>query len=331
MPTPTDFSLFYENEKELAQVFGVSHLYTLKRPEFHAASVADEQFFYLLPSYGTLSSFIPNSKNHRDPTESTISAITSFFKSAYYLPYPERINDKTLLVQSISEILEHQGLTRLSKVSFSTNEKVSRDIGPGWLRGHYYCYYFDFNTALKKHEVKGCLLNILESADYSYDAIMISGFSSKNRLDEAMISIFSNSEFPKKSFWERYRSYKSIQKYDLDKTLFYWTGTIAFEPDYVKGTFFRSHFARKQELSFFLFSVDQSSYNRCNGAVGTQIISPDGNFEIKTTKFLISQYSLNWNIVEEYFEDRKNQTFLTKSDDSTFLKLIQLEELSKNS
>ena len=322
-----DYTLFYQNENEMARVFGAEHLCAFKRPEFKPESESDREFFELLPSYGTLASFVLKSENHTAPTTNTIHAITFFFKSAYNLPYPERITHETLLTQSMSEILEHQGLTRLQKAGMR-NEP--RRVNSGWLKGRYYCYYADYDLALKKTEVKGCILNITESKDYSYEAVMISGFSRKGCMDEAMEEIFADEVLRKKTSWEEYRAYKEKQKYNLDKNLFYWTGNIEYEKDFVKGDFYRSHFYRKQELLFFLFAVEQSSYGSCNGAIGSQIISPDGNDEIKSTKFLVSRFSLKWDVVEEFFRDRKEYTFLNKSDDKAFLKLIQLAETAEH-
>lgn len=329
MPAQIDYKIFHQNEMKMADSYKVKHLAYLRRPEYKAENKIDEELFRLLPSYGTLSSLIEGTKNYKNPTQSTLDDITKFFKAAYYLPYPEKINAQTLLEESIETILRNQGLTKLQRRECFDPQQESRKVGPDWLTGKYFCYCFSYNSAIKKHEVKGCALNILKSKNYSYKAVMISGFSGKNQLDAAMKEIFSSEMTDESFFRENYRTYKEKQKYDLDKTLYYWTGDVVYEKDFVKGSFLRDNFCKKQELTFYLFSVKQSEYKNCAGAVGTQIASPNGNNEMIMTKFLVSRISLEWENVKEFFDDRKEYTYIGKSDDGTFLKLIQIAEMKE--
>ena len=329
MPTQADYKIFHQNEMKMADLYKVRHLAYLKRPEYKIKNNTDKVLFRLLPSYGTLSSLIEGAKNYKKPTQKTIEDITEFFKAAYYLPYPEKINSQTLLEESIETILHNQGLTKLQRRECFDPQQEGRKVGTDWLTGKYFCYYSFYNSAIKKHEVKGCVLNILESKNYSYKAVMISGFSGKNQLDAAMWEIFSSEMTDESFFRENYRTYKEKQKYDLDKTLYYWKGDVVYEKDFVKGSFLRDNFCKKQELTFYLFSVKQSEYKNCAGAVGTQIASPNGNNEMIMTKFLVSRISLEWENVKEFFDDRKEYTYIGKSDDGTFLKLIQIAEMKE--
>ena len=113
------YQTFLSNERTMAEAFGVSHLYYLKR-------IHENQFpFSLLPGVTTLATCIRSLEAYLNgdhevslPSQKTFHSITAFFKEAYQLSSIDVIHDNTLLESSMKDIMASQGLSELCFLPF---------------------------------------------------------------------------------------------------------------------------------------------------------------------------------------------------------------------
>lgn len=302
-----NYQIFLENENEIALAYGRDHLYLLVRHK----ELPDRLLDYL-PSDGTLGSFInPNKKSWRRPTNAVIRQITDFFKEAFCLPYKSLIDNDTLKNHTIEEILSCQGIDNRTLKELCKENHCKTDLTPSWLIGKYYFYYQNHPSKSDVFSVNGGALWVLASTNWTFDAVLITGLQCQSQLDYLCQNVLKKADCCKK----RFSDYISGQIDDTAVTgVFYWRGSICRDDSFIEGSFRRDDITG-QKMEFFLYSPPTSNYKKYVGGIGVQLISPDKNNVVFSSKILISRKAQNWDSVSNLFE--------TKFDNDTFLSLIE--------
>ena len=320
------YQTFLSNERTMAEAFGVSHLYYLKR-------IHENQFpFSLLPGVTTLATCIRSLEAYLNgdhevslPSQKTFHSITAFFKEAYQLSSIDVIHDNTLLESSMKDIMACQGLSELKK----------REIKPmpkDWFTGRYYCYYEHYSAAKDSSDasypfnVKGGILNVSCSREQLYKSIFMVGFSSKEAMDSAFHAPFmSNSDDV--SFHASYKEYLK-KRPDLDRALSFWTGYIKEKHNQTQGDFNRWPTGKvdidEQELMLSLFKYPGTKYDHCQGGTGIMLLIKKDT--LQSSKLLLSKTSLDWDTVSRFFQKRHVRSSISRQDDRDFLDIIHFTE-----
>ena len=320
------YQTFLSNERKMAEAYGVSHLYYLRR-------INENQFpFCLLPGATTLATCICSLEAYLEgdhkitlPSKKTFHSITAFFKEAYQLSSTDVIHDSTLLESSMEDIMASQGLSELKKLEI-------KPMPEDWFDGRYYCYYEQYSAAKDLSDAsypfntRGGILNISSPSKQSYKSLLIIGFSSKESMDSA----FRDVVFTDKDQIANRASYEKFVKTqsDLDRALSFWTGYIKEKHNQTQGNFNRWPTGKadidERELTLSLFKYPGTQYNHCQGSTGIMLLITKDT--LQSSKFLLSKNSLDWETVSHFFQKRYVRSSISRQDDRDFLDIIRFSE-----